>query len=385
MPREDLGWLRVIGIGVVFLIHAAQPFNPWDTWHIVNADRSRVLGEVALLGAPWAMPLFMFVAGAGSWYSLARRAPGAFLWRRVHRIGVPLLVGLVVLVPPQVWLERRAQGRFDGSLLEFYPHVLEGWYPRGNFAFHHLWFLAFLIVVNAVALPVLQRWRAPATRASMMGWCTRLEGPWGLAWLFAPVVALRLLVWWGFGESRFISWDWSSRVLLLPAFLFGAAAAAFPGVQRAIDHHWRAAATIAAASSVALVLWSWPGDLLARLPAPRTANGALVWSAYTIAAWSWVIALAGMAFRYLRRADEVAHTLAEGVYPFYLLHQPLIVAYAAAVVGWDAPVSTKWLAIAAAALATTVLFSWAMVRAGPLRRLVGLESRAARARRMTLA
>ena len=63
--RADLDWLRVLGILLVFTLHAAEPFNPWDSWHVVSPDRSKALGELALFLAPWIMPLFMVLAGEG--------------------------------------------------------------------------------------------------------------------------------------------------------------------------------------------------------------------------------------------------------------------------------------------------------------------------------
>lgn len=385
MPRADLGWLRVVAIGMVFLIHAAQPFNPWDRWHIVNADRTRVLGEVALFGAPWVMPLFLYLAGAGAWYSLSRRAPGAFLARRVRRIGIPLVVGVLVLVPPQVWLERRAAGAFDGSLFAFYPRFFDGVYPAGNFSLHHLWFLALLLVVTALALPVLQGWRGPEGRARLTRWSAVLEGRWGLAWMLAAVAALRAATWWAFADARYIAWDWSARVLLLPAFLLGAASVASAGVQRAVDRHWRPAAALALAGSLGFALWAWPGDLLTRLPAPRSAYGASLWALYGVTSWSWVVALAGAAHRYLRRDEARAHALAQGVYPFYLLHQPVIVAVAAVVVPLGHGVAWKVLVVWTVALAISLALSGVMLHSGPARRLVGLDPAPRAARRSALA
>ena len=69
---------------------------------------------------------------------------------------------MLVLVPPQVWLERRLRGEFSGSLLAFYPHYLEGIYPGGNLSWHHLWFLLFLLVFTLAALPLFVRLRTPA-------------------------------------------------------------------------------------------------------------------------------------------------------------------------------------------------------------------------------
>jgi glucan biosynthesis protein C len=74
--RADVDWLRVMAMLIVFTIHVAEPFNPWDSWHIVSRARSKWLGEMVFFFAPWIMPLFMVLAGDGAWRALERRTVG---------------------------------------------------------------------------------------------------------------------------------------------------------------------------------------------------------------------------------------------------------------------------------------------------------------------
>src|SRR5581483_2098283 len=116
---------RVWAIAFVFIAPTAEVFNPWDSWHIVNGTRSRVLGELAVIAAPWAMPLLMLLAGVSAWFSLQHRDNQEYVRDRVGRLLLPLIIGTLVLVPPQVYLERRLSGAFGGSLLAFYPHFFD--------------------------------------------------------------------------------------------------------------------------------------------------------------------------------------------------------------------------------------------------------------------
>ncbi len=61
-------------------------------------------------GATWGMPLLFVIAGMGVWYSLRSRTPGGFAGERLRRLGVPLLAGLLTLVPLQVYLGQRPAG-----------------------------------------------------------------------------------------------------------------------------------------------------------------------------------------------------------------------------------------------------------------------------------
>jgi hypothetical protein len=84
-------------------VHVAEVFNPWDDWHIANAERSRLAGEIAALAAPWVMPLVMLLAGVGAAYSLRARSNGAYIRERASRLLVPLAVGVLTFgfaLPP---------------------------------------------------------------------------------------------------------------------------------------------------------------------------------------------------------------------------------------------------------------------------------------------
>src|SRR5581483_11250750 len=98
--------LRILAIMLVFVAHVCEVFNPWDEWHITNGVRSRVAGEMTALVAPWLMPLVMLLSGVGAWYSLRTRSNGAYLRERTLRLLLPLTVGTLVLVSPQVYMER---------------------------------------------------------------------------------------------------------------------------------------------------------------------------------------------------------------------------------------------------------------------------------------
>lgn len=358
---------------MVFVIHATEPFNPWTSWHVTAPQASRVLGEMALFSAPWVLPLFLFLAGAGTRYSLDRRTPGDYLARRLRRVGIPLLIGVPVLVAPQVWAERRWRGQFDGSLLEFLPRFVDGWYPTGNFALHHLWFLVALLAITVVTMPIVAWVRRPAVDAALDRLARRADGLTLLLATFAAALGFRLAIWWAFPDVPLAAHDWPARSLLLPAYLFGALYAGSPALQRAVAAWRRSAAVIAAACSVVLAVWAWPGDVLARLPTPRTAMGAAFWSVYVVATWSWLVALAGYAVRHLRHGDRSARRLAEAVYPFFLLHQTPIVLLAVVVVRWDAGVAAQWLTVLLGAFVVTAAATAVATAWGPARRLLGMR------------
>ena len=366
-------WLRVLAVLGVFVIHVCSPFDPWDEWHIVNAERSRLAGEVIVLMAPWIMPLFMLLAGVSAWYSLQRRDNVAYLRERVTRVLLPLFVGTLLLVPPQVYLERRLHREFAGSLWAFYPHFFDGIYPRGNFSWHHLWFLAHLFLYSVLALPLFRYWQSDQGRAQLQ-WIARVfAGPAGLLWLALPLVLERHLLWWFFPERHMLTSDWSNHAMLFVAYIYGFALAGEPGLGAAMDVQWPRALVTAGATTTLLLIGTWVGVLPARLPDPYALGYLAFWTVYAIGAWASMVAVLGAARRWLNCETRELRYGREIGYGWYLVHQPIIVAIAYVVVQWRASVPEKLAVLLFVSLAGTLAGAELLRRLPSARPIFGMR------------
>jgi len=326
--------LRVFAVAIVFLIHIGEVFNPWDEWHITAPVRSRLLGELVVLFAPWIMPLFMLLAGVSAYYSLAHRSNRAYIHDRLWRVLLPLVLGVLILVPPQVYLERRFRGQFSGSFVAFYPHFFEGIYPRGNLSWHHLWFLAHLFVYALVALPLFRFWQHRRGQRALQWFAGVFCSRHRLLWLALPLVLERMLLWGTLPERHMLTSDWSNHALLFVAYLYGFIFAATPALGAAIDQQWRSTLLVALVSTALLVAGTWTGVLPNALPAPYSWAYLVFWSFYAVGAWAWIVTALGVARRWLRREGVELRYGREIGYEWYMLHQPVIVAAAYWIVTW---------------------------------------------------
>jgi glucans biosynthesis protein C len=167
--QVDLDWIRVIATFIVFLYHISMFFNPFP-WHVKNStiDQSYVLGFSLLVGT-WIMPIFFAISGITTYHALQRRSGKEFVKERLIRLGVPLVFGVFVLTPPQVFIERLTHQQFNGSFVEFFPQFFNGLYLEingtGNFAFFglHLWYLLVLLVFSLFLFPVFAKVKASKT------------------------------------------------------------------------------------------------------------------------------------------------------------------------------------------------------------------------------
>ena len=365
-------WLRVLAVIGVFVIHVCAVFDPFDGWHIQNAERSRVVGEVIVLMAPWIMPLFMLLAGVSACYSLSRRSNARYVRERVTRLLIPLVLGTLLFVPPQVYLERRLNGEFAGSLWSFYPHFFDGIYPRGNLSWHHLWFLGHLFGYSLIALPLFRHWQTDRGRAQLQSLAKRCSGAGGLLLLALPLVLERHLLWWLFRERHMLTSDWSNHAVLFVAYIYGFALAGEPALGAAIDKHWRGALATAVVTTALLVVTTWVGIIPAHLPEPYEPGYLAFWTLYAVGAWASMVSVLAAGRRWLYHETAVLAYGRRFGFAWYLVHQPIIVAVAFVVVHWNAGLPIKLMAVASASLLGTLIGAELLGRTEITRRAFGV-------------
>ncbi len=361
--RADLDWLRVIAVLIVLLFHVGMMFVPWS-WHVKSTERSLVLEIVLSWLHVWRMPLLLFVSGAGTFLALRRRSPLAFLGERHRRLLIPLVFGCFVIVPPQIYVERIDQYR---SFWEFYPTVFE-FVPfplGGSFSWHHLWFVLYLLVFSVVLLPLLLWLRsARADRFfDRLAWIgERRFGT--LAWLL-PLVGSQLLLAprWP-EETHALVGDYAFLARYGLYFLAGFLFARDPRLWEALRRERH--------RNLAVAVFAIPAAFaIASLPA-RTWFG---WDALhgitgLVVGWSTLVAIAGWGQVYLTRGGPLLRYATEAVYPFYILHQTVIVVLGFHVVRWRSGLWSNYVLICAGSFVIIMAIYHVLVRPFAVTRLL---------------
>jgi fucose 4-O-acetylase-like acetyltransferase len=360
--RADLEWLRVAAMVTVFVAHAAHVFTPWHPWHIQNAERSQGLAQLTLFVWPWVMPLFMLLAGAGAWFSLSRRSDPQFRRERTMRLLLPFVIGTLVLIPPQIWVERLAQGRFEGSLFRFYPRFFECCYPRGNLAAGHLWFIAYLWAYSLALVPVLRRLSRPPGSRHVAALARMVTRPGGVLLLAVPLVLTQLALRGAFPQSFDFVRDWANHAILVLAYVYGFLLFSERDLQAAVDRQWQLALPVAAAASAALALYAARMGDTAAPPTPYSIAYFAFWTVFGVAGACWMVVWIGFTRRFLRAMPQALAHASQRLFPIYLLHQTVIVLVAYLVVQWPLGVLPKFVALLALSFTVTVALAEGAVR-----------------------
>lgn len=376
-PRQFfLDWLRIIAFGLLVLYHVGMYYVSWG-WHIKSQHVLVALEPWMRLLSPWRMDLLFLVSGAATAWMLRRRgAAGALLRERAARLLVPLAFGMLVIVPPQSYLEVVQHHGYAGGPLEFMRLYLSGY---GGFCrpggaclmlptWNHLWYLPYLFVYTLVLWALLRRWpelpaRLAATLVPRLGRLALIGVP--VLVLAATHIALR----GRFPATHALVDDWFMHSQYLAMFAFGALLVHAGALYARFEAlRWPAlfAALAAWALLVTLPREAWPAGLASAIGRPLV---------FSVQQWCAVVAALGFAHRHLDVDNRARRYLTDAVFPVYILHQTLTILLATALRPWALPpgVEAPLLALLTFALA---LFGYESVRrVGVLRPLFGLRLR----------
>jgi glucans biosynthesis protein C len=350
--RFDLDWLRVLAFGLLIFYHSGLPFVS-DPWHIKNDEHSVVLEDILGFTHLWRLPLLFVVSGAAARLALGRRSPGSFALERLGRLGWPMLFGALVVVPPQLYLQRLRSHVFDGSFLTFYPLLLQGREPAGRFGLLHLWYLAYVLVFSLVGLPLLVylRGRGLARLARATDFLAR--HPPALMLLALPLTVFLLVRDWPATHDSFVGTQQNLEASFT-IFLYGYAIYSNERLLQTIER-WRNACLGFGLTCYLIrrtILWLAPDPVWALAADPFEVLFVL----------AWVMAAIGHAARHLRRGGAWLRYATEAVYPFYILHQMVTVALAFIITPWTLGIWPKYGLIAAGTFGITWAIYEGLVR-----------------------
>jgi peptidoglycan/LPS O-acetylase OafA/YrhL len=382
-----LDWLQVLAILGVFLFHAVHPFDDLFPWHIKNAEPSLLANFFIGFFGSWGMPFFFFMAGATSWFSLRRRTAGRYVRERITRLLIPYLVGAFFLTPIQAYFELTHKGWWQADSFPsflFSPEARSFFFTTvhpleiGPTIFgrlgYHLWFVGFLFAFSLIGLPVFL-WLKREPGQQLLASLARLADRRGSLLLFViPPVAARLALQPFFPGEH----DWADFTFMLLFFLSGYVLISDERFTRAVRRDWQLhlilgiAATLFFFSSVVDVpVMEW-------VSSPGTLEFYLSWTVVGINSWCWTMFIFYIGMRYLDRSHPQLQYARTASYPFFMIHQPVIIFIAFFAVQWEVSILVKLLVVVIGALVMALaVYELLVRRIKPVRALFGMRQRTA--------
>jgi hypothetical protein len=360
--RYELDWLRVLAILVVFLYHSTRFFNLGD-WHVKNVNTYVWVEIWNIFATRWMMPLFFIISGASLFYAIGKSGG----WPRFYvdkflRLMIPVLFASITHSTLQVYLERLTHGQFSGSFFSFLPKYFNGVYlgmgMPGNFAYHgmHLWYLFFLFLYGLICYRLFI-WLKAGGREILNRIASLIAIP-GLIylWFVLPLLIMKALIPQavldvGSGGWGFLYYIW----FLISGFLIVSS----DRLQRNIkNQRWislllgvvlMSALLYQLFSSSRVVFQTWISDWI-----------------YTLlsffSAWCWLFAILGFGMRYLAFDRPVLRYTNEGVLPFFILHQTVLLGIGYFIMTWEIPDVLKWAIVFTSSFIIIMAFYTLLIR-----------------------
>ena len=318
-PRfHDLDALRGVAMILGIVLHGALFLLAIEDWPLTDpgATEGVAAGYGILIAAihGFRMPIFFLLSGFFTALLWRRYGLRMVLGHRLRRVGLPLAIGAVTLVPATMGLLSLSGGE------EFAPLHPFSWLLSWTYDLDHLWFLWYLLALVALFALLVK-----------LGLTFRHRWLW---WGLIPLSLLpRLLLNWLGGETGSPvvnpqALGWYAMFFLLGVFM----------QQRSlvVGRGW----AVALAPALLLV---FPLSLI--LPDGEDGSGAIILAAAAAQlAYSWLMCfgLMGLSRLIAGRERFWVRYLSDAAYWMYLAHMPLVVAGQMLLVNWPLNVHLKF-------------------------------------------
>ncbi len=320
--RYDLDWLRVLAFGLLILFHVGMMYTANWGWHIKSSYSSLALESVMLLVEPWRMAILWFVSGVAIRFVLVKVSLKRFVMLRSYRLLLPLLFGILVVVPPQLYYEMTFKGDLAISYWSFYQQFFDlesplfkdyqsGIWPHIDV--NHLWYLRELWQFSLYLLfllPILNSTQV----TGLLDRLVTLNG-----WLLLVIFSLPILV-----IQLVLGTDGEREALGFTFLVYGYVIGWHDGIWQRIKMARRQMLVAALVCYVLLVV------CYNLIYLEEAVNQSLIWHYLMILVYGldrvfWLLVILGFGSVYLNRRSDKLSYFNQAVYPYYIIHQSVIV------------------------------------------------------------
>ncbi|MGB5257502.1 MAG: acyltransferase family protein [Woeseiaceae bacterium] len=325
--RYDVDALRVFAFALLILYHVGMFYVADWGWHVKSSYSSEWLQLPMSMTSQWRMPLIFMISGLAVSFIWGKYSSARFAARRAKRLLIPFLFGMAFVVSPQCYYEALNKGlidpgflRFMGQYLTFQDFPGEAWAGEQQivWTWNHLWYLLYLFFYTLLLIPVARFLDGPG--AGIRRRFQSLRGVWLVVMPILPLMLYYNVVFPSFpGISHAFFDDWYAHAMFFTFFLYGFLIARDEGLWRELTRIRKATLLLAL---VSFGLYMLSGEFLG--------DESSIWQNQLIGLitylnrWLWIITVLGWGHHLLNKPMKWLPYATEAVYPWYILHQTII-------------------------------------------------------------
>ncbi|HYK77099.1 MAG TPA: acyltransferase family protein [Daejeonella sp.] len=368
-----LDWLRVSAFAILIIANSFEVFTQ-HSWWIKNSETNIVIDHILIFFRQWRMPLLFLISGAAVALILKKRTAIQFIDDRFIRILVPLIAGMLLIIPPQIYFIWKFEG-YTQTFGQFYLDLLDfKWFPQGNFHWLHLWYLAFIFIFSISVLPLMFLLRLWKIKTLLDHTATYICTP----YILFPVMMILQIPYFTATLVN-LNDNLTSLIYYFPYFLFGFLFLTQQAISQAIlKYRWLALA-LGMITSLALYVIFWmANDTQGYIDlgfSQDTSYLSLRLLLTSLNNWFWAICLIGFAHRYLNFGHSALNYANKVVYPFYIFHQTVIIILAYYVIRLNISAFFKFnLIFGGTFLSIWLLYELVLKRSGMTKLMFGIKT-----------
>ncbi|MFQ3192797.1 MAG: hypothetical protein ACI936_003951 [Paraglaciecola sp.] len=316
-----LDWLRVIAIGVLLMYHIGMVYVPDWGYHYKNPLASDWIKSLMLLTSPWRMGLLWLVSGIALAYMCGSYNVIRLVVRRTNQILLPLLVGVLFVVPVQLFAQMKQAGDMPLNFIgfvhaffiqpkQYFVNFSSGIWPR--FDVNHLWYLRSLwrfSIMLILLSPILN-----SNLAKIIGNFLASRLSCLLPLFVIPIAMIELLM-----EGESVR-EYHGFILLLLGFCLGLHEAFW----QTLTKHLKLLCILSLVAMTALQIGFfeiWQTGL------NQTSSllNALIQCIYVSNKILPLLAILALSYQFLNKPNKIIKQLNPYVFPLYILHQSVII------------------------------------------------------------
>ena len=317
MRRNEIDWIRNIGVLLLFVFHTACIFTYYEPWYIWSDSKSWLATIIFIVCIPWHMPILFFLAGASTRFSLGSRSSKKYILERVKKLLIPFILGMLILVPPQGYFARVSRGKSVGNFFQQYKYfwtTISDIPYDGGLGPAHLWFILYLFIISIVGLFIIRSFKKEGMKKFLLELKYKLTGRYSL---FLIVLVFFI------ADMTPLAIAQKNILIFLIVFLMGYIVYGENDYLEYIDKNKMKSLIITVILLIVyigIILNYYKGhnngNLSLKVLLSIIRNGVMI---------TTIVAIIGYGRKYLTGGGKVLHYLNKACFPVYILHQPVIV------------------------------------------------------------
>jgi len=366
-----IDYIRVLAFLLLIFFHSALPFVNYN-WEVKNEQKSDILLTIVLWFHQWRLPLLFFISGVGIYFSLKTRNILSFTLERFRRLFIPLVFAMLFTIPIQVYVEYLQKGRVTGSYIDFYPSVWEFVpYPQGSLTWSHMWFVVYLLTFILILIPLFSILKIKIIEKYKDQFSNFLSSKYLFIFVFLIQYYIYNQYYLKYPEQGSLVDDWfvfnASITYLILGYLFASSNVFWDNCER----YRKINLSIAVITSAVLFSKYYLSNML---PEKEGLNTQIYFILDSLQIWSIILTIIGYAKKYLTKSTPVLQYLNNAVFPFFIIHQTIIVGLGYWIVQLKVSILPKYLLLSfCSSLLIYTLYEYVIRRTKLTRFLYGMK------------